>query len=1127
MNNKINLKLLIKYFIIIVFFSISIQAQNIKMKFDHISLPQNVVFSIVQDKRGFIWFATEDGLNRYDGSQIKTYTPDSENPEKSISNNFIYSIFEDSIGNLWIGTRGGGLNKFDYEKEEFTHYLHDPQNNNTISNNNIYTIFEDSLNNLWIGTYGGGLNKFDYEKEEFTHYLYDPQNDNSLSSNEIRAITEDSSGNLWIGTDNGGLNKFNLKNKKFKRFKHNPQNNNSVNSNYIYTICKSKDGFLWIGTRNGFNSFDPIHESFKSFVNIPNNDNSINSNYVYTIFEDDNNLLWIGTRGGGLNLFDPKINKFSHYTHNQNNIDSLSHNNVFSIYEDQSKVIWIGTLGGGVNKFDTLRNKFSELKINLENSDHINNNSILSIYQDHSGILWIGTAGGGLNKFNPPKNNFLHYQIDKNCADSLIKNDVYKIFQDHEGTLWIGTSNGIYSFDTKKETFTHYQSEKGSMNSKVENFVFSIFEDSLDNLWIGTNDGALNKFNRKNNKFEYFQPNPNIKEFFDNIYVYAIHEDENGVIWLGTGNGLKKLIFDKHTHSYIVNSFKKYIHNKNNNSLSNNVILSILEDENKNLWLGTRGGGLNKFNKETEQFKIYQKKDGLPNNVIYGILEDENKNLWLSTNKGISKFNPRKEIFKNYSIDSGLNSDEFNIGAYYKTKNGRMFFGGPNGLNYFFSKDIVNNPYLPNVVFTDFKLFNHSVSIGEKINNQIILDKSISETKEIILSSKDYVFSFDFIALHFAFPEKNSYAYIMENFEKKWNYVGNQKSATYTNLPPGKYIFKVKATNNDQIWSEKELSIFITIVPPFWKTFWFKLLIILIIQIIIYIIYRTKVSIFKKRNMQLEEFVKKRTLELTNANLNLSDSLNKLKKTQNRLVESEKMAALGQLIAGVAHEINTPVGVGISASSYILEKITVCQENIKNNTLSPDSFKKNLDLFLESSNLSLKSFKKIAKLINRFKKLTATSSVGERTSFLLEKLLKKIIYNFKVDPKNKNYIIETKFEKDFLINSFPLEITQVFTNLISNSLIYGFENIHSGKITIKGIIENGNVKLFYSDNGVGISEENLEKIFNPFFTTKRASSGGGLGLSIVYNIVNNKLKGSISCSSNIGNGCTFIIEFPE
>jgi DNA-binding NtrC family response regulator/ligand-binding sensor domain-containing protein len=867
-----------------------------------------------------MWFGTEDGLNKYDGYKFTVYksVPDDST---SLSHNFVYSIYEspDETGTLWIGTFGGGLNKFDRNKEQFTRYQADPNNPYSLSNNEVRSICEDQSGRLWIGTFGGGLNKLipssgsgqassDNERSSstFIAYQHDYNNPKSLSSNLVNAVFEDNSGVLWIGTQGGGLNKLvvshapsrssgqdlselevggvDLEIVQFIRYQHNPNDPNSLSDNVVNSLYEDSHGILWIGTNGGLNIFDREKDEFIHYRADPNDPHSLSDNSVLSICESPaswsgTRILWIATKAG-VDIFDRKDEKFIHCQHKPDDPSSLSNNWVFSLYKDRSGLLWIGT-NGGLSQFDPRKDKFIHYHRDPEKPNSLSHNYVRAFWEASTdlGLLWIGTDGG-VNLFDQEQERFIQYNAVPQDAHSLSHNWVRAICEDSSGILWIGTfGGGLNKFvprGTKRAApnFIHYRHDPENPKSLSDDQVLSIYQDRSGTLWVGTDTGGLNELVQSasgsdgegsTTTFIRYQHDPNDPNSLSHNSIKTIFEDSKDVLWIGTiGGGLNRLVApapsssgsDKNEFSP---TFIRYQHDSENpNSLSSNYVLAILEtryDGKRVLWIGTGGGGLNKFDPENKTYTHYRKKDGLPNEVIYGILEDNQGSLWLSTNRGLSKFDPQSETFKNYDFDDGLQSNEFNGGAYYKSKSGQMHFGGINGFNVFNPENIKDNPYIPPIVITDFQVFNESVGI----NGDTPLRKHITETEEIILSYRDNVFSFEFAALDYANPQKNRYKYMMEGFDEDWINPGARRFATYTNLDPGDYTFHVKGSNSDAVWNEKGTSIRIVITPPFWQTWWFRTLVILSILLSAYTWYKRRINKLEAKKKELEERVEERT----------------------------------------------------------------------------------------------------------------------------------------------------------------------------------------------------------------------------------------------------------------------------
>jgi ligand-binding sensor domain-containing protein/signal transduction histidine kinase len=845
-------------------------ARDNDIKFERISLEQglsdNTIFCITQDSKGFMWLGTHDGLNKYNGYDFTVYRHDPQDPD-SLSDNIARSIYEDRLGVLWVGTDSGGLERFDRGNERFVHYQNDPDDPGSLGHNSVKAIYEDRSGVLWIGTGGGGLDRFDRETETFTHYQYDINDPNSLSHNFVTSIYQDQSGVLWIGTNGGGLNKFDQANEQFIHYQAPPDDTqglddnsevstdpHSLSNNYVMTVYQDQSGVLWIGTRGGLDRFDIETEQFIHYRTDLDDHGSLSHNYVSTIYEDRSGVLWVGTGGGGLDRFDRENERFVHYQTNLDDPYSLSNDSVWSIYQDRSGVLWIGTGGGGLDKFDRETEKFTHYQTNLNDPHSLSHNNVTSIYKDRSGVLWIGTGGGGLNRFDRETGQFTHYQRDLSGLHSLSHNTVASIYEDQAGTLWIGTFGGLNKFDRKSEQFVRYENNPNDPSSLNSNNVRPICEDQFGTLWIGTNRG-LARFDQETEKFTRYQNDPNDPNSLSHDNVLSIYKDRSGTLWIGTfGGGLNE--FDWENERFI-----RYQNDPGDlSSLSDNNIASIYQDQLGVLWVGTFGGGLNKFNWGKETFTHYRyEENGLPGDTVYGILEDDQGCLWLSTNNGLSKFNPQTETFKNYDVRAGLQGNRFNAGAYYKSSSGEMFFGGTNGFNAFYPDRITDNPYVPPVVLTSLTQDSQDAGIG----------KAVEDITEATFRWPNNFFEFEFAALSYVQPEKNQYAYMLEGFDQDWKYIETRRFGRYTNLPGRTYTLRVKGSNNDGVWNEDGLYVSITIVPPFWETWWFRGIFALVLVGGVIGGYRLRIRSVEMRNRELRTQVDERTRALEQRTLEI------------------------------------------------------------------------------------------------------------------------------------------------------------------------------------------------------------------------------------------------------------------
>ncbi|MEP0214562.1 MAG: two-component regulator propeller domain-containing protein, partial [Cellulophaga sp.] len=843
-------------------------AQN-SLKFEHLTtengLSQSDVNVIFQDIDRFMWFGTHDGLNRYDGYNFKVFKPNAEN-KKSISSNLIWKIIDDKKGDLWIGTTGGGLNYFNRETEEFTTYKHDPNDDNSLKSNYVTVLFRDSSNRLWVGTVKGvsmvDLNE-PTDSLKFKHYnLYQNSSRPIKNTNNVSSFFEDSKHQVWIGGING-LSKLSRDNNGdiyFQSVNH-LINLPSVN---VKAIAEDSYGNLMLGTSNGLYKYSPYKDT---------NQIELLQEGTYNAISINNNHIWAGRDNGLLEFSNisstAKPELISVYKYDPKNpSNSLSKNAIKSLFIDHTGIIWAGANGGGVNKFDPHRKQFSHIKKSLD-PNSLSNDKVRAIFEDSRQNLWIGTEGGGLNFLK--KNN-----ITKDFNQFQHFNNVNKIFAIEEIELknkrkiFIGGefSPGLYEIDVTNDKKLSENDLK--LIPDISGSVFSILQDKEKNIWIGTyNDGVhrwlINKDGstftkdilKQNNNQQYSLPNNIIRDIF---------EDSKGNKWFATGNGLSKLTPEQQNSKN-----PKFTTFKNNpdddTTLSHNYILTVFECKSGTIWVGTFGGGLNKLivNKDkTIGFKRYTEKEGLPNNVIKGILEDNQGNLWISTNNGLSKFNPTDESFQNYDVNDGLQSNEFSELTALKTKEGQLFFGGVNGFTTFYPEEIISNKIKAETVLTNFSIFNKPVAIGERINGRVILDKSINAIDKIKLKYSENNFSFEFAALHYAASRKNKYAYKLEGFDKDWIYTTSKnRYATYTNLEPGSYVLKIKASNNDYIWDETPIELKIDVTPPWWRTTLAKVLYVLLAVVLLLAFRRyTIIRSAEKHKLELDHLEKEKHEEI-------------------------------------------------------------------------------------------------------------------------------------------------------------------------------------------------------------------------------------------------------------------------
>jgi len=1090
-----------KAFIFYLILPFVIYPQSTDIRFERITveqgLPQGLVHDILQDHQGFMWFATEDGLFKYDGYTFTTYRHDPDD-STSLGSSWVTDIHEDLNGILWLATIGGGLNKFNREKEMFVSYKYERNNTRSISSNQLECIDNFSYKGkevLWIGT-AVGLNKFDPETGEFTRY---PHTNLGNPYRYVEAIVVDTSGKVWVGSGDGGLHKFDPETEQYTHYRNDPGDPNSLSSNLIYALLEDRTGDLWVGTgEGGLNKFDRENETFLSYSHDLNNPTSLSNDLIASLLEDKAGMLWIGT-SEGLNAFDRENKQFTRYKHNPDNPSSISDNTVMYIYEDKSGVLWVGTWGG-VNKIDPQKSQFSQIRHIPGNDNSLSDNNVTCIYESHyegENILWIGTKNGGLNKLNRSTGKYTWYKHNPENPNSLINNFVYSICEGREGLLWIGNFHGgLNKLDRKTGKITRYKYDPQNPNSLSCQSVNCIFEDKTGILWIGTQTGGINTFDPESEQFTLVSKK---------MMIIQIYLDQSDELWFATLQGLKKL--DKKT-----GHFKTYRNDPSDpTSISHNEISSIYESKSGEFWIGTFGRGLNLFDRESGKFTHYTVEDGLPNDLIIGILEDEQNNLWVAY-KGISKFNPKTKVFKNYDFHDGLIGDQFNEGAYFKCRDGQMLFGGKNGLNAFYPKNIKDNTYIPPVFITNFRIFNEPVPIKkdgtEESQSGYTLSAHISSLNEIKLPYTENVFSFEFAALDYHSPQKNKYAYKMEGVDPNWVFTdASRRFATYTQLDPGEYTFRVKGSNKDGVWNEEGTSINIIITPPWWRTNLAYTFYVMLFGFIIFGIWRFQTNRLRmKQQMEMEHF------------------------------EAEKLREVDKLktrfFANISHEFRTPLTLIKGPVKQMLT--SEIRENIK-----------------EQYKMILRNSDRLLGLINQILDLSKLESGGMKLkvsetnivkylkglvlSFAALAELKKIKLEFKVTDKSiVGYLDRDKLEKitgNLLSNAFKFTPEGGVVEVLLKSIIPTKSGIQRKQWIPDQVRDDihSHLQFTVSNSGDGIPVDRIDKIFDRFYQAddnyKKDSEGSGIGLALTKELVE-VCHGEISVSSIPNKTATFVVTLP-
>lgn len=1129
--------------IFFIFISASVHCQYKEIKFDRITPNDGLLHSninlIYQDSKGFMWFGTNFGLNRYDGYNYRVFK-NVKTDSTTLSNNVVLCITGDSQGNIWVGTEGG-VNIYNPEKESFTRFT-----DGHFLETNIISLFIQNDSTIWFGSFGGGLTLYNSKQGTFLNYKNESRNKNSLVDNRITKITGDSDNTIWIATF-GGLSKLNPESQTFTNFKIDENDEFSLSSNKINDILTESDKFLWIATEEtGLDRLDLKTGIINHYQNNQDNNQSISDNTVKSLMIDNKGVLWVGTYNGGLNIYDKESNSFRTLRYDILNENSIGSDAVYDIYQDKSGIIWLATWGSGVDKFDIYNNKFYALRKIPNKTNSLSGNIVMSILEDSESYLWIGTRGEGLNKYNKKTKKYTHYKSDRNNRYTLSNNTVFSLFEDSEGDIWVGTDHGINRFNKKTGNFTFLvdDTEKNkSSNSIYTNAFFSITQDKQGNLWFGGWETGLIKYNKNNHEFTtYYQDSGNPVSIPDNT-IWNIFIDSKDTLWVCTKNGVGT--FNTLTETYWNLEAKS-------GTLPGNEAGFIYEDKNGIYWISNYGYGLSRYDRNKNTIHSYSQKDGLPDNNILGIAEDRFGKLWLSTNRGLSSFDKVQKEFRNYNQNDGLLSNEFSHGSYFKSeKDEYVYFGGTKGLNYFNPAEIVENPNKPSLVLVNLSVSGEKITAGDTINGEVILKKSITYSDSITYHFRQKILAIEFSSTQFSNPERNNYAYKLEGFDTYWHQAdASRRIATYTNLDPGTYTFYLKGTNPDGIWSDKPLELTITVTPPFWKTWWYRTVLTILIAFFTFLAFRLRYNYIINNRQKLLSRVREKTKDLKKLNIELSHRNNKLTsqndqilsqkeeiQTQNEalekykyhleelvdkrtaelkkaLVKAEESDRLKtSFLANISHEIRTPLNSIVGLSNMVFDD-DLTDEN-----------KEEYVSIINSSNESLVC------LIDDVLDFSLIESNLLKTIFEPVNINTEILqiyheYKIHYSEPQIEFILDNQVQKENLtINSDKYRIKQVLGNLLRNA----FKFTERGYVKLGVKREDNNLIFYVSDSGIGISEKNLEIIFDRFRKIEdninKLYRGAGLGLAIAKKI-SQLLKGKIWVESELGKGANFYLSLP-
>jgi signal transduction histidine kinase/ligand-binding sensor domain-containing protein/ActR/RegA family two-component response regulator len=1130
--------------------------------FKHMTMAQNLsqstVYCTLQDSRGFLWFGTEYGLNLYDGNKFTTFYHTSGR-EDTIGSDWANCLLEDPRGYLWVGTEEGGLSRIDLHTMTVHSTLKD---HGPVPTGSVSCLALDREGNLWVGTRRGlfmlPASCMPPAQQRFLFFPYKPDDPHGLPTKWVMSLLVDSHGTIWLGGAlRGGFCRVSKNGESyvFERIYQGSSKSNRPPFSAVFSIAEDDLGVIWLGAYDGLYSYLPGKGTMHRYVPKPGDKYSLNSRLFTRLYMDRQRNLWVATDKEGLGRMMPRTGSEEHprfevYRHQPMDPNSLGGDSVRSIYQDRSGVLWLGIYQMGLSKLILGQeaaggNSVAQYCNKPFDPGSLSGDLIAAMIEDREGNLWIGTDGKGLNRAIPPRNpgeplRFERFRADPSRKGALQDDAVLALCQDHKNRIWAGTFlGGLVRIDFPSGStsgaprFVHYMPRQGDPTSLSGPYVTAIYEDRKQRLWALT-VGGLNLFDPSTGKFKTYRPGP--ETGLSTSSLHSIAEDRYGTLWLGSELGVNR--FNPET-----GKAKAYLPGNAPGSLSHPVAYAVHVDSKGTLWVGTNGGGLARadvppWDGPDPRFIAYRSEDGLPDNVIKSIVEDAKGRLWLSTIRALCRFDPSEGKGHTFPWRPELLNNEFIRNSSQLLKTGELAFGGIHGFCILNPDDIVSDTQPPVVTITDLKLSGKTVQAGIPINGRVLLDRAMPETREITLTDKEYEFSLEFAALHFRSPDKNQFAYMMEGLDQSWNFPGNRNFVTYTTLPPGEYRFRVKAANCDGLWNDTGTSLKIHILPPWWMRRWVHLIVIGLLAGLIYAGVRLRLRALRNRNRMLkatvaartrdlaeanenlEQTVHLRTLELQQANERLREEVVVRQKSEEQLMQSQKLESVGRLAGGVAHDFNNLLTVINGYSDLMMQDEQLGIDGLKANA-------KEIRIAGErAAELTKQLLAFSRKQVLQPEVVDLNKLVLDMQKMLSRLLPEDIRLQVKTDPDPCRILVD------------PGQMGQILMNLAVNArdampgggqLMIETDLVELGPESLgdRPYVEPGSyVRLAVMDTGAGMDEDTQARIFEPFFTTKEPGKGTGLGLSTVFGIVKQS-GGYIWVYSEVGKGAAFKIYLPR
>ena len=1148
-------------------------------------LPEESGFALLQDTQGFAWFGTQNGLVRYDGYDMRVYGYDSTGTA-GIIGAVVNTLLEDRSGNLWIGT-GDGLSLFDRRLGRFRAFRHDEHDATSIGPGAVVGLHEDAAGMLWVITQLGSIGRFDPVTGTAVE-----MRERVFGSDEIRiesgwptvSWVQDDEGRIWLGSDGAGLSAFDPDADEVHRMRHVPGDSTSLSSDHIASLFRDRSGIMWVGTLDaGLNRFEPVTARFRRFRYDQDDERSLGSDRVGILSEDPNGGLWVGSTGQGLTRISGGGREILRYSLPDDSTPSLNQSSrvvigrdstiwalssgsevyrfnseddtwvhlrqdpadpqmfvgewIRAVLADETGGVWIGTHEAGIHRLDPYGDRFTSLRQSPGDERGLRASVVRSIAEATGGRMWVGTEGGGLSLYDEETGGITTFQRRPDDASSLSDDEVRSLHVDERGRLWVGTGGGLNLLvDERRGIFRRYLHVPDDPNSISGNRVNALAPAPDGKLWVGTSRNGLNLFDPATDVFTRIRASGPEGGRIANDWVYTLASEHDGGVWIGTQNGLT--VYDPQSMT-----FASYLPNLVD------AITSVHEDARGRVWIGTYSQGLLRLDRDTgDAPAVFTEDNGLPNNRVLAVLSDELGRLWLSTQRGLTRYDPENGSFRNYDKSAGLPSNIFQPRAAFRSASGRLFFGGDYGFTSFWPGEIEDDPYAPRVVLTEFRLAGVTVGAG----GSSVLESDITYAQSVTLGHRQNDFGFEFAALHFSRPERNRFEFMMDGYDEEWRPASNSRTANYMNLSPGNYEFRVRASNPDGVWNMDGIALPVVVRSPWWRTWWAYLSYMLLATGLILGAGRLQRSRLIKRERQRAQLLEvelraqaaessTRALEAENARRGLelekarelAVAYEKLKSTQEQLVQSEKLASLGELAAGIAHEIKNPLNFVNNFAEVVTDLSREVTEAIENHRTrlperAADEIRETLKELTVSAGQIAEHGKRADSIV---KNMLAHSrnTAGERMETDINELLNDYVDIAFHAERAQDPKFDCQVVRDYTVGIPDVviaqqEIGRVFVNLLTNAF-YATREKRAGSgadyqpmVTVSTRLDDGHVSISVEDNGTGIPPEIKSRIFEPFFTTKPTGTGTGLGLSLSYDIVRRSYRGEMLVHSPVQDG---------